>query len=90
MREQYPGCIVMSALNQRDIKKLHATVVAFFQRGLIEATLHLPWADQQIRGEIFANCEVLEESADDDGAILRVRGESSTVKELRKRFGERP
>ena len=89
LREQYPGCIVMSALRKTDLKKLHATVVAFFRRDLVEAMLYLPWADQQIRGEIFANCEVLEESADDDGAILRVRGESSTVKELRKRFGKR-
>ena len=89
LREQFPGCIVMSALRAADVKKMHAAVVAFFQRDLVEAKLYLPWANQQMRGEIFANCEVLEESADEDGAILKVRGESETVKALRKRFGRK-
>ena len=89
LREQYPGCIVMSALRAADVKKMHAAVVAFFQRDLVEAKLHLPWANQQMRGEIFANCEVLEESAGEDGAILKVRGESETVKALRRQFGRK-
>ena len=88
LREQYPGCIVMSALKTGDIIKLRTAVIAFFQRDLVEATLCLPWADQQMRGEIFANCEVLNESADEEGAILRVRGESTTIKALRKQFGK--
>ena len=41
-----------------------------------------------MRGEIFANCEVLEERADGDGAFLRVRGEPDAVKRLVAQFGE--
>ena len=39
------------------------------------------------RGEIFANCEVLEEKADEEGAIFRVRGEPETIRSLKARFG---
>ena len=48
----------------------------------------LPWAAQQLRGEIFANCEVLEERADGEGTFLRVRGEPDTVNGLRQQAGQ--
>ncbi|MEO7403320.1 MAG: GTPase HflX, partial [Burkholderiales bacterium] len=90
LRARYPDCIVMSAMRPDDIKTLHRAILTFFQRDLVEATLHLPWRDQQMRGEIFANCEVLNESADDEGAILQIRGERDTVEGLRTRFGREP
>ena len=90
LRAQYPDCIVMSARRESDVAKLHATIRAFFQRGLVEEELFLPWSAQQLRGKIFASCEVLEERADNDGAFLRVRGESDTVKALREQLGTKP
>jgi GTPase len=86
LRAQYPDCIVMSARRESDVVKMHAAICAFFQRGLIEAELFLPWSAQQLRGKIFASCEVLGEHADDDGAFLRVRGEATTVNALREQL----
>jgi GTP-binding protein HflX len=87
LRARHPGCIVMSARREDDIAKLRTAIVAFFQRDLVEAELRLPWSAQKLRGEIFAACEVLEERADDAGALLRVRGEPETVKRLRELLG---
>lgn len=87
LRAQYPDCIVMSARRTGDVAKLREAIVAFFQRGLVEAELFLPWSEQQVRGEIFATCEVLEERADGEGAFLRIRGEQETVEGLSERFG---
>jgi GTP-binding protein HflX len=86
LRAQYPGCIVMSARRSDDIAKLREAIVAFFQRDHIEAELFLPWSAQQLRGEIFARCEVLEERADGEGAFLRIRGEREAVNSLCERF----
>ena len=86
LRAQYPDCIVMSARRSGDVAKLREAVVAFFQRDQIEAELFLPWSAQQLRGEIFARCEVLEERADEAGAFLRIRGEPEAVKDLCERF----
>jgi GTPase len=88
LRAQYPGCIVMSARREGDIAKLHEAIAAFFQRDLVEAELFLPWAAQNMRGEIFATCTVLEERADGEGAFLRVRGAAEAVKRLHERFGK--
>ena len=62
-------------------------ILAHFRQGLVEAELFLPWSAQQARGEIFANCEVLEERANEEGAFLRVRGEGKMVNGLRERLG---
>jgi len=88
LRAQHPGCIVMSARRAGDIAKLHEAIAAFFQRDLVEAELFLPWAAQNMRGEIFATCTVLEERADGEGAFLRVRGAPEAVKRLHERFGK--
>ena len=86
LRAAYPDCIVMSAQRPNDIVLLHQTIMAYFQRGLVETELFLPWSAQQFRGEIFARCEVLEERADDKGAIFRVRGEEIVLNSLREQF----
>jgi len=88
LRARYPDCIVMSARRPDDVAKLHQAIVAFFQRDLVEAELFLPWSAQQLRGEIFARCEVLEERADDEGAFFRVRGERGALDSLREQFGQ--
>jgi GTPase len=87
LRAKYPESIVMSARLEADIVKLHAAIAAFFQKNLVEAELFLPWSAQNLRGEIFASCKVLEERSDADGAFLRIRGEPDAVKRLRKQFG---
>ena len=86
LREQYPDCEVISARRPDDVSKLRRTIIAFFQKDLVEAELLLPWSAQQLRGELYASCEVLEERAEGEGAIFRIRGEHDTVESLRERF----
>lgn len=82
LRAQYPDCIVMSARRPADVAALHRTIVAFFQTDLVEAEIFLPWSAQQLRGEIYGSCEVIEERADAEGAFFRIRGDAQTVKNL--------
>ena len=88
LREKYPDCVVMSARRPDEVAQLRATIVAFFQKDLIEDTLFLPWSEQQLRGEIYANCQVLEESADENGALFRIRADAEAIKALREKLGE--
>lgn len=90
LRAKYPASIVMSARRDGDIVKLREALVAFFQQGLVEAELFLPWTAQQLRGQIFASCQVLEERAGNEGAFFRVRGEREAVERLRGQLGRPP
>jgi GTPase len=90
LEEKYPNCIVMAAYRADDIVKLHRAIATFFQQGLVEGELFLPWTMQQLRGKIFSECEVVEESADDDGARFKVRGNAESIKALRIQLGMDP
>ena len=76
----------MSARRPEDIASLREQIVAFFQGNIVEDEIFLPWSEQQLRGEIYASCEVLDERADGEGAFFRVRGEREAVKNLREQF----
>jgi GTP-binding protein HflX len=78
----------MSARRPDDVARLRRTIVAFFQQDLVEAELFLPWSAQQLRREIYARCEVLDERADDEGAHFRVRGEAGAVQSLREQVAQ--
>jgi GTP-binding protein HflX len=88
LRAAYPGCVVLSAYREGNVSRLHAAILAFFQRDLVEAELFLPWSAQRLRGEIFSACEVLDERADEAGASLRVRADPATLDGLRERLAK--
>jgi GTPase len=88
LRAQYPGCVVMSARRPDDVAMLRQKILAFFQQHLVETELFLPWSAQQLRAGIYANCEVLEERADAEGAFFRVRGERGALEGLREQFSQ--
>lgn len=60
--------------------------MAIFRQDLAEAELFLPWSAQAQRSRIFASCEVLEERADEQGALLRIRGAPEAVARLCEQF----
>ena len=84
LQAKYPGCIVLSARRKDDITKLHQAIVQFFQKDLIESEIFIPWSAQELRGEIFATCDVLEERADAAGAFFRLRAEPDVIARLSK------
>ncbi|WP_417069243.1 GTPase HflX [Niveibacterium terrae] len=88
LRAHYPDCVVMSARRPEEVAALHQRIVAFFQKDLVEAELLLPWSAQQFRKELYADCAVLEERSDEQGAFFRVRGEPATIERLREQIGK--
>ena len=87
LRARYPDCVVMSARRPEEVSALRDVILSFFQRDLVEAELFLPWSAQQLRGEIYSNCQVLEERADEEGAFFKVRGAADVVQGLVDRLG---
>ena len=90
LKARYPDCVVMSARRPDEVAKLRQKIVTFFQQDLVEAEIFLPWAEQQMRGEIYASCQVLEENSNDNGSLLRVRGEPNVVEKLTLSFSPTP
>lgn len=87
LRAKYSDCIVMSARRPDEVARLHHKIVEFFQQDLVETEIFLPWTAQQLRGEIYANCQVLEERSDNDGAFFLVRSEADVIRNIREQCG---
>jgi GTPase len=82
--QRWPDAVVMSAKREPDIARLHAHFVEFFTRDLVESELRVPWDRQRLRGEIFESCQVLEERAEEDAAVFRVRAHPDTINRLKQ------
>ncbi len=85
---QYPDCVVMSARRPDEVAKLRQKIVDFFQQDLVETEFFLPWSVQQLRGEIYSSCQVLEERSDNEGTFFRLRSESSALRSLNERLSQ--
>ena len=86
LHEEYPDCMVISAYKASDVAALHKRVVQFCQQGLVEEELFLPWNAQQLRGQIFASCEVASERADDNGSFLMLKAEVGVIEDLKQQL----
>ncbi len=86
LRAQFPRCLVVSAIDKDGVARLHKAIRTHFARRLSKAELFLPWAAQQLRGEVFAQCEVLEETADEAGTVFSVRGARKDIEALQERI----
>jgi GTP-binding protein HflX len=73
LETRWPGCIVMSAKVEADVAALRETFVGFFAKDLVELEIRLGWDQQSRRAEIFERCQVIEETYDENGAILKVK-----------------
>jgi GTPase len=83
LAQRWPDAIVMSARRPDEVAHLRRTLIAFFERHLVEEELHVPYNRQHLRGEIFAHCQVLEERYDESGVIFRVRAAPAHLERLR-------
>ena len=85
LQENYPDCLVMSALNVEDVRSLRQKIVDFFKDQLTEAEFYIPWSAQKLRGEIFSQCRVLNERSDENGTFFKVLGEPLLITALQDR-----
>lgn len=77
-----PTATVMSALDAQQVNDLREKILAFFQDQMVEATILLPWSEQKLRGEIFTQCKVFDETAQEQGALIHLLGSVGMVKSL--------
>jgi GTP-binding protein HflX len=83
LAERWPESFVMSARRPEDVARLRLRLIAFFSQELVSGEVRVPYDRQQLRGEIFASCEVLGERYQEDAVIFDVRAHPSVLERLR-------
>lgn len=88
LREQHPGAMALSARDPQDVARLRQAVIDFFGRELAEAELLVPYDRQALRGQLFAEGQVLAEHPEEDGVRFTVRAEPQVLSRLRQALGQ--
>jgi GTP-binding protein HflX len=86
LAQRFPNSLAISARRPEDVARVHTLLVEFFARDLEEGEVLIPWDRQELRGQIFAEGEVLAEAAEADGARFKLRAPAALWANLRERL----
>jgi GTP-binding protein HflX len=84
----WPEGLVLSCRDPADVAALRERILAFFQRGMAEEELLVPYAQQRVVAEAHASAHVLSETHDEHGTRLRVRATPEVLEKLRRGVGD--
>ena len=79
----HPDAILLSAHDPADVARLHAHILAHFERGMEELELVVPYAKSRVVAQAHELGTVLSEAYEDDGVRLRVRASATALARLR-------
>ncbi|HMU40084.1 MAG TPA: GTPase HflX [Pseudomonadota bacterium] len=72
----------ISAKDAQDVARLRQLVIDFFDEGLTETEIEVPYDQPQLRAQYFAQADVLDEQFGEQSARLRVRADEATLGRL--------
>jgi GTP-binding protein HflX len=84
---EFPDALAVSSRDPADVARVHARIVAFFERDMIEEELFVPYARQALVARAHETMRVLDERFEDEGTRFRVRGPASAIEKLRAAIG---
>lgn len=84
LRIEYPDAIPLSAKRPKDVAALREQIIGFFETGMSESELHIPYSRSEVLGEIRRSLRVLKESYDEHGTVVRVRGHEGAINKIRE------
>ncbi len=82
LAHEFPDALLVSARDPEQVRRVHAAVVAFFEKDAVEIELFVSYAKQSLVGLIHETVRIVEERWDNDGLHVRVRGPKAAVAKL--------
>lgn len=73
VEREHPGALVISAIDPADVARLREEILGFFDRGMVEGEVSVPYKTHGAIAEVHRDARVLSEEYDEQGARFRVR-----------------
>ncbi|MBI4864470.1 MAG: GTPase HflX [Candidatus Riflebacteria bacterium] len=86
LAHEFPAAILMSARNPEHLTRLRETLISFFEEGMVERELFIPYDTQGLIGDIRSSMRVLNEVYVDLGISMRVKTFPENLARLQKRY----
>jgi GTP-binding protein HflX len=80
---EHPDALLVSAHDPKDVARVHAFLERFFEKGMVEEELFVPYTAQRLVAELHASCRVLEEHHDEVGTRIRVVASPAVLGRIR-------
>lgn len=84
LRAKYPDAIQLSAHAPDDVTSLRQFIIDTFEGSMVDEELVLPYAKQSRLDDIYENARVLEETYDEVGRRMKVRGLPEAIARLKR------
>ncbi len=84
---RHPDAIVVSARDPADVARLRAEILAFFEEGMVEGEVRVPYGARGAIAEVHRDARVLSEEYDDAGARFVVRTKPEILARLQSVAG---
>ncbi|MEY4630214.1 MAG: hypothetical protein RIQ81_334 [Pseudomonadota bacterium] len=86
LKREFKDPVFLSTRDKSSVAALHATIQAWFERGMVESEIFVPYSKSAAAAEVHATMRVLTESHEDEGTRFQVRSFPQDVERLRKTF----
>jgi GTP-binding protein HflX len=83
---RHEGAVLLSAKDPEDVAELRRTILAWFERSMIEREIVVPWSKQGRIGEVYESARVVSEEYGETGTKLVVRGLPAAIAKLERAF----
>ncbi len=88
LRREFPEAIFLSSRDSTDVRSLHERILNFFEEGMTEEEIIVPYTAKGLIGDIRLRIRVLSETYTDEGFLLRIRASSKEISRLKTRLLE--
>ncbi|MBN8610694.1 MAG: GTPase HflX [Deltaproteobacteria bacterium] len=85
---EFPEALQVSSRSPEDKLRLHAAIVTFFEKDMIEQRFVIPYDKQAMTSRLHEETRVLSEAYEEEGAILTVRAMPGVIAKLEKELAQ--
>ncbi|GAB6094389.1 GTPase HflX [Desulfatiferula olefinivorans] len=87
LHNEFPEAILISAHNDEDVARLRTVILEFFETGMIETTLTIPYAKGRLLGQLRSKAAILSETYDETGTKITLKTFPETLTWLETMMG---
>ncbi len=87
LHKEFPEGIFLCTRDPKSVDHLRTIIIDHFEKSMVEVELLIPFHKAAATSEIHSTMRVLNESHDENGSTLKVRGFPADLERIKKQFG---
>jgi len=88
LKEEFADAVMISTRNKEDLSALRDQIMSYFEEGMIDEDLFLPYTAKGVVGDVRSKMRVLSESYDENGVTLKVRSSADKIAQIKKKLSK--